>query len=292
MDARTLLFIALGLLTLIYAVIWLRAARAYLSLPSWLDTAIGFVTNFFDTLGIGSFAPTTAIFKMTRTVEDQSIPGTLNVGDALPTIVEAFIFIAIVQVNPLTLIFLIIAAVAGAYLGAGVVSRLSKRAVQIGMGVALLVAAVLFTMKNTNLIPGGGTALGLGGSLLLIGIIVNFCLGALMTLGIGLYAPAMVSVSLLGMSPLAAFPIMMGSCAFLMPVAGMRFIKFDRYQLRAAIGLTIGGIPGVLIAALIVKSLPLTAVRWLVVVVVLYTAVMMLRSALWEKPDRAAPVAA
>ena len=289
MDARTLLFVALGLLTLIYSVIWLRAARGALVLPTWLDTAIGFVTNFFDTLGIGSFAPTTAMFKMWRTVPDQSIPGTLNVGDALPTIVEAFIFIAIVQVNPLTIIFLIIAAVAGAYLGAGVVARLSKRAVQVGMGVALLVAAVLFTMKNTNLIPGGGTALGLEGSLLLIGVIVNFCLGAMMTLGIGLYAPAMVSVSLLGMSPLAAFPIMMGSCAFLMPVAGMRFIKFNRYDLRAAIGLTIGGIPGVLIAALIVKSLPLTAVRWLVVVVVLYTAVMMLRSALTEQPNLPEP---
>ena len=71
---------------------------------------------------------------------------------------------------------------------------------------------------------------------------------------------------------------MMGSCAFLMPIAGMQFIAKGRYDLRAAIGLTLGGIPAVLIAAYSSSSLPLAAVRWLVVVVVVYTAVMLLRS--------------
>ena len=293
MIEHTVLFVALGLVALSYVYLWLKSARARgMAMPTALETGIGFVTNFFDTLGIGSFAPTTSFFKLTKTVPDDEIPGTLNVGHALPTVVEAFIFIAIVAVNAVTLILLIIAAVAGAYLGAGVVAKLPKRFVQIGMGCALLVAAVLFTMKNTNLIPGGGTALGLEGTLLAIGIVVNFCLGALMTLGIGLYAPAMVMVSLLGMSPLAAFPIMMGSCAFLMPTAGERFIRFNRYDLRAALGLTLGGIPGVLIAAYIVKSLPLTAVRWLVVIVVLYTAIMMLRSAYVERSSTVKTAAA
>ena len=112
-----------------------------------------------------------------------------------------------------------------------------------------------------------------------MGIGVNFLLGALMTLGIGLYAPCLILVSLLGMSPIAAFPIMMGSCAFLMPAAGARFIGLRRYDVRAALGLALGGIPAVLIAAFIVRSLPLVWLRWLVVVVVLYAAIAMLRSA-------------
>ena len=293
MIPHALLFVALGLLAAFYLVAWLRAARLRgLAVPKPLETGIGFVTNFFDTLGIGSFAPTTAVYKLFHIVPDQAIPGTLNVGDALPTVLQAFIFIAIVQVDVLTLTLLIAAAIAGAWLGAGVVSRLPRRAVQIGMGCALFVAAVLFVFKNVNLLPGGGTALGLNGTLLAVGMLINFMLGALMTLGIGLYAPAMVMVSLLGMSPLAAFPIMMGSCAFLMPVAGMRFIRFNRYDIRAAIGLTLGGLPGVLIAAFIVKSLPLTAVRWLVVFVVAYAAIAMLRSAIAERRAPVAPAAA
>jgi uncharacterized membrane protein YfcA len=119
----------------------------------------------------------------------------------------------------------------------------------------------------------------LTGNMLVVAIAVNFVLGALMTLGIGLYAPCLILVSLLGMNSDAAFPIMMGSCAFLMPVAGLRFVAARSYDARAAIGLALGGIPGVLIAAIIVKKLPLDWLRWLVVVVVLYAAFMMLRAA-------------
>ena len=250
--------------------------------PTFVETAIGFVTNFFDTLGIGSFAPTTSLFKFFRLVPDEKIPGTLNVGHTLPTIVEAFVFIAIVGVDPLTLIALILAAIAGAWLGAGVVSHWPRRYVQIGMGTALLVAAAVFLMQDLNKIPGGGEATGLTGTMLFAGIVINFCLGALMTIGIGLYAPAMIMVALLGMTPKAAFPIMMGSCAFLMPIASLRFAKFDAFSMRAAIGLALGGIPGVLIAAFIIHSLPLYWVRWLVIIVVVYASVAMLRSAIIE----------
>ncbi len=106
-----------------------------------------------------------------------------------------------------------------------------------------------------------------------------------MTLGIGLYAPCMILVALLGMNPLAAFPIMMGSCAFLMPVGGMRFITKGSYSFGPALGLTLGGIPGTLIAAFIVRSLPMTAVRWLVVIVVVYASAAMLRSAFSGKRE-------
>jgi uncharacterized membrane protein YfcA len=221
-------------------------------------------------------------------VSDRVIPGTLNVGHTLPTVAQAFIYMAIVEVDTTTLVLLIAASVAGAWLGAGVVASWPKRKVQIGMGVALLAAATLMLMTQFELFPGGGTALGITGTRLTIGVLGNFMLGALMTLGIGLYAPCMIMISLLGMNPTAAFPIMMGSCAFLMPASSARFIRKESYNLRAALGLAIGGVPAVLLAAYIVKSLPLTAVRWLVVVVVLYTATMMLRSAFVEKHSLAA----
>ena len=286
MSGKSVLFVALAVVTAVFLVHWFRRGREARAIadadnrgPSLLEIALGFVTNFFDTLGIGSFAPTTTVFKLRHLVPDERIPGTLNVGHTPPTVVQAFIFIAIVAVDLTTLIALIAAAVAGAWFGAGVVSGWPRRNIQIGMGAALLVAAVLFAMSNLGLFPLGGEALELQGFRFGAGVVGNFILGALMTLGIGLYAPCMILVSLLGMDPKAAFPIMMGSCAFLMPVGSLRFIDRGSYSLGPALGLAIGGVPAVLIAVYIVKSLPLTAVRWLVAIVVLYAAAMMLRSA-------------
>jgi uncharacterized membrane protein YfcA len=251
--------------------------------PRPVELFIGFITNFFDTLGIGSYAPTTAMWKAWKIVDDRLIPGTLTVGHTPPTIAEALIFIAIIEVDFTTLVLLLAAAVLGAWLGAGVVAGWSRRNVQLGMGITLFIAAMLFVLKNIDEMRGtpmiaGGTAMALTGMPLVLGFIGNFALGALMTIGVGLYAPCLIMISLLGMNPTAAFPIMMGSCAFLMPIASGRFIRKGSYSLRPALALSAAGVPAVLIAAFIVKSLPLTAVRWLVVVVVLYTAVSMLRS--------------
>jgi uncharacterized membrane protein YfcA len=216
-------------------------------------------------------------------VPDEQIPGTLNVGHTIPTLIEAFIFIAVVKVDPVTLVGMIAAAALGAWLGAGIVSRWSRRKVQIGMGTALLVMAVLFLATQLKWMPGGGDELGLTGLKLVFAVAANFVLGALMTLGIGMYAPCMMVIFLLGMNPKAAFPIMMGSCAFLMPVGSARFVRENSYNLKSALGLAIGGIPGVLLAAFVVKELDVYWVRWLVIVVVLYAAIMMLRSAVIER---------
>jgi uncharacterized membrane protein YfcA len=285
MSVLAVVLAALVIVALFYLAVWVRQVRkrGSFSWPSPIELVIGFITDFFDTLGIGSFAITTSFFKFFKLVPDEQIPGTLNIGHALPTVTEALIYTTVIGVEPVTMITMIVASVLGGWLGAGMVARWPRRLVQIGMGGALAVAAALFIMTNLKLIPGGGDAIGLSGSLLAIAIVVNFALGALMTIGIGLYAPCLILVSLLGMNPRAAFPIMMCSCAFLMPTAGIRFIRLDAYSLKAALGLTLGGIPGVLIAAFIVKSLPLNAVRWLVVVVVIYAAVSMLRSAYAER---------
>jgi uncharacterized membrane protein YfcA len=250
---------------------------------------VGFVTNFFDTLGIGCFAPTTAYFKLRGRMPDDEIPGTLNTGHALPAMAEALIFIAVVSVDMTTLVSMIVAAILGAWLGVGIVSRLSRRAIQLGMGGALMCAALLFLAKNLEWVPGTGDALALHGLTLIFAVGANFLLGALMMLGIGLYAPCLILVSVLGMNPLAAFPIMMGSCALLMPVGGARFVKSGRYNVSAAVGLAIGGIPGVLVAAYIVRSLPMKWLVWLVLIVVLYAAVQMLRSARRSENQALAP---
>jgi uncharacterized membrane protein YfcA len=282
---KTALFVALAAIGVYYVVILWSAYREQraAALPSPPLLAIGFVTNFFDTLGIGSFATTTSIFKLKNLVRDEVIPGTLNVGHTLPTIVQAFIYILVIEVDMTTLILMIAASMLGTWFGAGIVAGWPRRNVQIGMGIALLAAAALMLYRIFGLSAGDGEAIALHGILLVIGVLGNFMLGALMSLGIGLYAPCLILVSLLGMNPTAAFPIMMGSCAFLMPVASGRFVRKRSFDLRAAIGLAIGGIPAVLIAGLIVKSLPLLYVRWLVVIVVVYTAVMMLRSAAQER---------
>ncbi|MGQ0658641.1 MAG: TSUP family transporter [Chromatiales bacterium] len=287
-HAKGLLFVLLAVVTAVFGIRWWLQIQRRLADPGGVrtgpaETAIGFITDFFDTLGIGSFATTTSLFKLFKKVVDELIPGTLNVGHTLPSVAQAFIYVAIIEVDVKTLVLMIAASVIGAWFGAGIVSHWPRRPIQIGMGFALLVAGTLFVMKNRDLFPAGGETLALEGMRLWIGVGVNLILGALMTLGIGLYAPCMITVSLLGMDPIAAFPIMMGSCAFLLPVGSHRFLDAGRYDLRAALGLTLGGVPAVLIAAFIVRSLPLEAVRWLVAVAVFYTAIAMLRSAARER---------
>ena len=299
MSAVDSLLIALGIITVIYIGVWayfLRrtatsgSGRGDKTNPALIpQIGVGFLANFFDTLGVGSFAITSSIYKLLNAIPDDLIPGTMNVGHALPTITEAFIFLILLGglVAPRTLGAMIAAAVVGAYVGAGSISRWPKRRIQIGLGIALFAAAILMFGSIEGWPHVGGDAIGLTGAKFWIAIAVNFCLGAFQQLGVGLYAPCMITIYLLGMDPRAAFPIMMGSCAFLMPVGGYRFIKARRYSPKAALGLTLGGIPAVFIAAFIVKSLPVLYVKWLVVFVVLSTSVMLLRSAYTESAAEA-----
>jgi uncharacterized membrane protein YfcA len=281
MDPIRALLILLAIFVALYLYIWYHGGKRKRDegVPGPAEMGIGFVTNFFDTLGIGSYAPTTAIFKAWKMVKDEWIPGTLNVGHTLPTVTQAFIFIGAVTVDVTTLFSMIAAAVVGAFFGAKVVASWPRRYIQIGMGSALLVGAGLFAAKNLGYIETRGEAAGVAGAMLLVGILGNLVLGALMTIGIGLYAPCMLLVAFIGMNERSAFPIMMGSCAFLMPGATKPFVDKGSYNLRVALGLAIGGIPGVLLASRIVTGLPIVPLRWMVSVVVLYTGLAMLRSA-------------
>jgi len=249
--------------------------------PTGESIALGAVTNFFDTLGIGSFAPTTAWIKFRGLAPDSFIPAILNVGHSLPTFAQSAIFLVIlgVHVDPVLLASCIVAATLGALIGAPLVVRAPVRLLQTIVGIALLVAACLYAMSNLDMMPVGGTATALPISGLLIAVAVHFLLGALMAFGIGLYAPSLILLSLLGLDPRLAFPIMTSACAFLMPSTGFSFMKSKRIDMRLAIGMSIGGIPAVLLAAYVVKEMPIVWLRWGVVVVVLYAATLLLRSA-------------
>jgi uncharacterized membrane protein YfcA len=284
MVVVVLLALLTGLAIAYLVTLLVAAARRRQLRPSAEVVALGAATNFLDTLGIGSFAPTTAYLKLRKLVPDSFLPATLNSGHALPTVAQALIFIHLVRVDAILLASCIAASVAGAILGAPLVMRLPVRVVQGVVGLALLIASVLYALANLGLLPAGGEALALPQPLFAIAVAAHFLLGALMTFGIGLYAPSLILLSLLGLNPAAAFPVMMGACAFLMPVSGMRFVRSERIDLRVVLGLAIGGIPAVLLAAYVVKSLPLASLRWGVVVVVLYAAALLLRAAF--KPQR------
>ena len=243
------------------------------------SSIIGLVTDFLDTLGIGSFAITIVLMKVFKlNVPSKLIPGTLNVGHAIPIITEALIFTTVISVDSLTLASLVIASVLGSCIGVKCIVKLDENKIKLVMGIALLITAVLMFLgqPGVDLIPIGGEATGLTGVKLVIGIVGNFILGVLMTAGIGLYAPCMAMVYLLGMSAKVAFPIMMASCAMLMPIASVKFIQEQAYSKRVSLGIMIAGVFGVLIAAFIVKSLEMTLLRWLVIIVIIYTAITML----------------
>lgn len=251
---------------------------------------IGFFTDFFDTLGIGSFAPTTTAIKATKLLPDIKIPGTLNVGHAIPVALEAFLFFDKVAVDPMTLILMIAAAIVGAVVGAGFISKMDAQKIRIIMGIALLATALLMVLRMTGVFAqseeaAAAAATGLTGAKLIIGIVCNFVLGALMTAGVGLYAPCLALVYFLGMNVSVAFPIMMGSCAFLMQPAGIKFIKENAYARNPSFIINIFGCIGVYVAVKFFQSLNIETLKWVVVGVILVTAVIMLRAALVGKKD-------
>ena len=243
---------------------------------------IGFVTNFFDTWGIGSFAPTQASFKFTKTSPDETVPGTLNVGDTLPVSVEALLFLSFVDIDPLTLVLMLAASCVGAYIGAGIVSKWNLKTVRYVMATFLVICAIVSVCRTAGVGPFGlaGTATGLTGLKLVIGVVGNFFLGAFMMVGLGLYSPCIALVAMLGMNIGTAFPIMMGSCAFLMNVSVFKFVKEGKYDRRATLMLMFPGALGAYAAYLLIAyCFDLTTLTYIVCGVMIITAGMYIRDA-------------
>jgi len=291
--ALVIVYACLVAVEITVVVVWVVATRKHRwpVHPSTSDVVIGGTTGFLDTLGIGNYAQITALFKLRGHPPDELIPGTLNVGNAVGILFSAALFITAVRVEPTLLMTMVICAGAGAWIGAGIVSRMPRRLIQVFMGVALLLAAGFFTITNLGIIPPTGSAMGLAGWRFALASVTNFILGALMCVGIGNYAPSMALLALLGMHPIAAYPIMMASDGLLIPVASLGFLRSGRFAPAVAVGLTIGGVLGTIAAFPLVKMLGshLTLMRWVVTGVITYAAIAMLHSAGASRAD--APVA-
>jgi uncharacterized membrane protein YfcA len=277
----TALIVVLALGALIFVIRLGQAIHARAAWPRAEAIAVGAITNFFDTLGIGSFAPTMAWLKLRNLVPDRLIPCTMLVGHTLPTLTQALIFLVLlgVLVDPWLLIGCCVALFAGAVLGAPLVMKMRIWLVQLVVGAALVLAALLYASSNLDWLPAAGTAGSLPAKLMIVAISANFVFGALLNFGVGNYAPSLVMFSLMGMDPRLAFPIMAGGAALAALGASTRHVNIGNVDLRIALGLALGGIPAVFLAAFVVKSMPVEMLRWLVIVVVLYTAVVMLRAA-------------
>lgn len=285
MSAATILLIIMWLFAAVFFVVLVKDVMAHKDeldkSKMGYNSLISAIANFFDTLGIGSYAIATSAWKFNKSISDDLIPGTLNVAFGIPICVEATITMNRIDVEPLTLVLMIASAIVGSIIGAKIISKMDIMKIRVVMGVALLIVAAITLCKINGVGPFGliGTARGLTGALLVIGVIANFILGVLMTAGIGLYAPCMALVLLLGMSADVAFPIMMGSCAFLCPACGITFIKEGKYQRAMTIPMIITGSIGVLIAGFIVTSLPLTLLTYLVCVVMVICALLFFHDA-------------
>jgi uncharacterized membrane protein YfcA len=276
------LLIPLGLAILFFTFFLARAALAEGAAPKLEAVVLGAVVSFFDTLGIGSFAPTTAWLKFRRLVPDRLIPPTMLVGLTPPAMTESVIFLILlgVKVDPILLFGCAIAVLLGGLVGAPLVAQARVWIVQLVVAIGLVLAAIAYAMTNLHLFPGGGTAAGLPLDLTILAIVANFAFGILLNFGVGNYAPTLVTLSLMGMDPRLIFPIMAAGAAVMGAGACVRHIQMGRMDLKVVVGLALGGIPAVLVAAFIVKTMPLELLRWLVIVVVIYAAAVMGRSAM------------
>lgn len=288
------LLIPLAFAVLVFAGIFLRAAVTQRLAPKPEAVALGAVVSFFDTLGIGSFAPTMAWLKLRRLVPDGVIPSTMLVGLTAPSMVQAIIFLVLlgVLVDPILLVGCSVALVVGGLVGAPLAARTRVWVVQTIVGLALILAGALYAISNLGLMPGGGLATSLPLPLMIIAIAANGVFGILLNFGIGNYAPTLAMLSIMGMDPRLSFPIMAAGASFAGAAASVRHISIGVLDMRVALGLALGGIPAVLLAAFVVKEMPVETLRWLVVVVVLYAAVVMLRAAWMGRLARRSEAAA
>lgn len=289
----TTILVIIGLASLYYAVVLARAAIAARAVPKLEAIIVGAVVNFFDALGIGSFATTTAWMRFRRTVPDKLIPPTMIAGLTPPVLAESVIFLILlgVLVDPILLFGCSVATLAGGLVGAPLVARARVWIVQLTVAIGLILAATAYVMTNLHLFPGGGTATGLPPTQTAIAIAVSFVLGLLANFGVGNFAPTLVLLSLMGMDPRLCFPIMATGGSLMGIGSGIRHINIGQIDLRIVVGLALGGIPAVIVAALVVKSMPLELLRWLVLVVVVYAAVVLLKAGLTGRRQEQAKVA-
>jgi len=237
-----------------------------------LFAALGIVSQFLSTFGVSDFAFNTVAFRLTKTVEDKKIPGTLNAACVIPVAFMALAYITVIKVDVLTLVVLIIAQTTGSYLTPRIVVKLPVSRIRIGIAAGLLCAAAFILAGKLQLIPSGGNLTGLPGIKLAVAAAAVFIYGALNNIGIGSYAPTMATIYALGIDPRVAFPIMMGGCTFSCAVGAMEFVRLGGYSRKPTLWISTVGLLGVAAAVYLVKSMDVDVIKWVVFAVVLYAA--------------------
>ncbi|WP_449458261.1 TSUP family transporter [Streptococcus suis] len=275
-------FIVALILWMLYTILsYAKKYDIFLKEKFWTGFGIGYVTDLLDTLGIGTFATTTTMFKLTKLVEDdRKIPATMTTAHIIPVLVEALLFITIVEVDMVTLIAMAVAAFTGAFVGAKVTQKWDTKKVQRILGVLLIIAACSMVYRMiTN--PGAdltNEVKGLTGWKLAVGIVFDFMVGMLMSMGLGNYAPELIFFSLMGISPAVALPVMMLNAAMIMTAGAKQFIQSGRVNWPGVPGIIVGGVLGVLTAAFFLSNLDINNLKILVVFIAAYTGFTLLRS--------------
>lgn len=241
---------------------------------------IGFIVNFFDVLGIGSFAPTMALYRICKMdVPDRKLGPTMNVGVGTVVMLEAILFLSSVKVDLLTFACIEVAAVVGAFLGSRLIKVVNVRTIRLIMGIGLMLAAVLMLLNKASIIPTDGTLTGLRGWKLILITCTGVVMGGATVFGVGSYAPTLALVYILGMNPICAFPIMTTLGSLASGTAMLNALKDGDYVRKPAFATMVAGFAGVIVAYALVRSMPLTVLTWVVIVAVIYAGVSLLTSA-------------
>ncbi len=281
----TVTMIVLTLIVVINSAFAIRFATDLIKNQDWLKKesgnnlllAVSSPTIFFlSAFGISDFAMSTILYRKMKILTDRILPGTLNTQCVIPVAAMALAFISVIEVDVVTLSTCIIAQVMGAYLGPRFITKFSATTIRIYIGFGLIIATSFILAGKFHLIPGGGSAIELSNTKLIIAAICLFIFGALNNVGIGSYAPTMITIYALGMNPAVAFPIMMGASAFSIPIGSMQFIKYNQYSKKITLFAATFGLFGVLIGVYLVKKLDVSMLQWVVAAILLYSGLSML----------------
>lgn len=234
-----------------------------------------FFLFLLSALGISDYAISEAVYPKTHWVPTKKLPGTLSVQCTIPAAIMALAFVKSVKLDILTLIIPIICQALGSYIFPRFAVRLPVKTIKRIMAIGLLLAGFFIVAGKVGWVPAGGAATGLHGWKLLVLALLTFLAGCLNTIGIGSYSIVMVTVYMLGMNPIASYPIMMGASGFSVPLGSSQFVKMGAYSRKISLFTSIFGSLGVLVAVFFVKNLNISVLQWIVVVVVVYSAVTM-----------------
>ena len=240
---------------------------------------IGLIANFFDTLGIGSFALIIAMRGMLKVMPDDiRLIGTMNIHAVFIAVVQTLIFLNVFQVDTTNLIISIVMISLGSILSGIIAIRIKHTLVHKIMLAAFIVTGILLLFSQLNILPISSNSTVITGYMLIPFAIFMFIAGMLPGFGIGYYSLIKSSIFLFGVSPIVAFPLMAAASAFQQPITSAIFISNKKFYFKSALLLGISGSVGVLLAAPLISKIDPRTLKWWLLFVVVYNIITFARS--------------